>query len=101
MISFIKANNIPTTQDLRLGKDLGKNSANKINCSGYKQNVKASRSKKKAASVKPDCIKSDGTLHRMVNAMLRNKEQVKIIKEAHARDDTDSRNPKAVAFGIL
>jgi hypothetical protein len=37
----------------------------------------------------------------MVNAMLWNKEQVKIIKEAHDRDDTNSRNPKAVAFGIL
>ena len=33
--------------------------------------------------------------------MIWNKEQVKIIKEAHDKDDTDSRNPKAVAFGIL
>ena len=36
MMSFIKANNIPIAQDLHLGKDLGKNVANKINCSGYK-----------------------------------------------------------------
>ena len=37
----------------------------------------------------------------MINVMIRNKEQVKIIKEAHNKDDTDSRNPKVAAFGIL
>jgi hypothetical protein len=41
MMAFINANNIPNAQDLRLGKDLGKNVANKINCTGYKQKIKA------------------------------------------------------------
>ena len=51
MMSFIKASNIPIGQDLCLGKDLGKNVAKEINCSVYKQKVKTSQSKKKAASV--------------------------------------------------
>jgi hypothetical protein len=51
--------------------------------------VKARRS----TTVKPDCIKVNGTLYRTVNVMIRNKEQVKNIKEAHNKDDSDSRNP--------
>ena len=101
MTAFINASKIPIAQELRQGKDLGKNVANEINCTGYKQNVKASRNKKKGGTAKPVCIKSDGTLYRAINVMMRKKEQVTIIKEAHDRDDQDSRKPKAVAFGIL
>ena len=101
MTAFLTANNIPIAQDLRLGKDLGKNVANEINCTGYKQKMKVTRSKKRGGTSKPECIKNDGTLYRVINVMIRKKEQVIIIKEAHDKDDQDSCKPKAVAFGIL
>jgi hypothetical protein len=100
MTAFINANNIPIAEDLRLGKDLGKNVANKINCMGYKQKIKSSQTKKKGGTAKPESIKKDGTLYRTVNVMIWEKEQVIIIKEAHDKDDQDSRKPKAIAFGI-
>ena len=92
-MAFITPHKIPIAQAFRLTRNLGKNVANEINCSKYKQKIKGSRSKKKSATAKPDCIKVDGTLCRTVNVMIRNKEQVKIIKEAHNKDDADSRNP--------
>ena len=101
MTAFLTANNIPIAQDLRLGKDLGKNVTNEINCTGYKQKMKATRSKKRGGTSKPECIKNDGTLYCVINVMILKKEQVIIIKEAHDKDDQDSRKPKGVAFGIL
>ena len=98
-MTFITTHKIPIAQAFRLTSDLVKNVYNKIDCSGYKQNIKASRSKKKSKTAKPDCIKVGGTLYRKVIVMIRNKEQVKIMKETHDRDDADSRNPKMVAFG--
>ncbi|KAL3776539.1 hypothetical protein HJC23_004745 [Cyclotella cryptica] len=41
LTAFLNANNIPIAQDLRLGKDLGKNVTYEINYTGYKQKMKA------------------------------------------------------------
>jgi hypothetical protein len=62
-MAFISARKIPIAQAFRLTQDLGKNVANEINCSRYKQKLKASRSKYKAAATKPDCIKWNSLLH--------------------------------------
>jgi len=95
------AHRIPIAQAFRLTPNLGENVANEINCSGYKQKIKGRRSKKKSTTAKPDCLKVDGTLYHKVNVMIQNQEQVKTIKEAHDKDDADSRNPKVMAFGFL
>ncbi len=41
-MAFISAQKIPIAQAFRLTQDLGKNMANEINCSWYKQKLKAS-----------------------------------------------------------
>ena len=58
-MAFITAHKIPIAQAFHLTPDLGKNVATELNCSGYKQRIKASQSKKKSATAKPDCINVD------------------------------------------
>lgn len=99
--AFLNANKIAVAQAHRKAGDLGKNVANEMNCKGYKHQLKAAHAKKQSGKSKPDCITVDGTIYRTVNVILRQKEQFMKIKESHDRNDTDSRNPKATAWGIL
>ncbi len=68
--AFLQANKIALAQVHCKKNDLGKNVANEMNCKGYKHKIKSSLSKKHAATTKPDCIKVDGMLFRMVNVII-------------------------------
>jgi hypothetical protein len=100
-LAFIQANKIAIAQAHRKNNDLGKNVANEISCRGYKHKIKSSLAKKQSSTTKPDVIKVDGTLFRMVNVIIRGKEQYIALKESHDKDDLDSRNPKATAWQVL
>jgi hypothetical protein len=99
--ALLQANKTAIAQAHRKNKDLGKNVANKINCKGYKHKIKSSLAKKHSPTTTPDFIKVDGTLYRMVNVIIREKEQYIALKESHDEDDLNSKNPKATAWQIL
>ena len=100
-LAFIQANKIAIAQAHCKNNDLGKNVANKLNCRGYKHKIKSSVATKQSSTTKPDVIKVDCTLFRMVNVIIRGKEQYIALKESHDKDDLDSRNPKAAAWQVL
>jgi hypothetical protein len=95
--AFLKANKIQIAQLLRSSENLGKNVANHINSNGYKDVIKAPLRKKNASS-KPDCIKKDGTLYRCVNVIMSKRNEFMELKKSHDKDDSDSRNPKPLAW---
>jgi hypothetical protein len=101
-MEFITANNIPIAQSHSCVGDLGKNIANEVNCSGYKHQINASRSKKSPSpSTKPKYITNDGTLYRLCNVIVRCKDQFIELKNAHDKDDLDSRNRKPLAWSMM
>jgi hypothetical protein len=67
----------------------------------YKHKFKSSLAKKQSATTKPDCIKVDDTLYRMVNVIIRKKEHCIALKESRDKDDLHSRNPKTTAWQML
>ena len=99
--AFLQANKIAISQAHRKNNELGKNVANELNCKGFKHKIKNSLAKKQSPTTKPDFIRVDGTLYRMVNVIVKGKEQYIALKESHDKDDLDSRNPKATAWQIL
>ena len=97
---FIKKNKIQLSQAFRNAADLGKNVANHMNAKSFKEQIKAPL-KSKSPATKPLCITKDGTLFRIINTIIRNKECYIETKNSHDREDQDSRNPKSSAWQMM
>ena len=97
---FLKKNKIQLSQSFRNAPDLGKNVANHMKAASFKDLIKAPL-KSKSPTTKPSCITEDGTLFRIINTIIRNKECYIETKNAHDKEDQDSRDPKSSAWQIM
>lgn len=91
---------------MRNSRDLGKVVANHINAQHFKDQVMApqeKRAKAKNHATKPTCITEQGTMFRIINTCLCEEGRPSYIetRNAHDRDDTDTRLPNAVEYGKL
>jgi hypothetical protein len=103
-LAFMRKNNITVPNAMRNDADLGKLVANHIKAQGYKDGLIDNLKKKKKKSsdiVKPGCLQKEGTIFKVANTLLKNKECFMELHDANDRHEQDTRNPKPVAWDTL
>ena len=98
--AFIGANGIKIPHKLRTSKDVGEIVAQQI-CAKSQRDIMVPQKKKKSASTKPKCLTRDGTLYRVINTISECKDSFIETKNAHDKDDLDSRMAKAVPWQTM